>query len=303
MSEQKEGEAAMRWHELKTDPDVFDAVAAGRKTFEIRLDDRGYGEGDGLYLRRTRHTGRTMSVGMPLEYTGEEYRCVVTYVLRGPVYGLADGWAILSIAASPSPAAQKEGEAVPAGAAPCVTPSRNNCATCDYKKHQDGGHCYMFRTEPEDVCMKHTDRKAGEGVCLTCAANHYCQKHNPAPHGVAPCAAPSKPMPFDEAAVLTLDARYSLSQFAPRGKASVIEFAREVLAAHGMALGAAPERVKVGELLLPGISGEEYDEPELVTRMNVLEQLQERLVRDGKDRVLDLFVEVRADGVGGTDGR
>jgi hypothetical protein len=87
----------LRWHELKTDPDVFDAVAAGRKTFEIRKDDRGYQEGDGLHLRRTKHTGRTMSVGVPLIYTGEECRCVVTHILRGPVYGLADGWAILSI--------------------------------------------------------------------------------------------------------------------------------------------------------------------------------------------------------------
>jgi hypothetical protein len=70
----------------------------------------------------------------------------------------------------------------------------------------------------------------------------------------------------------------------------------------GVAGTVEPERVKVGELLLPGISGEEYDEPELVTRMNVLEQLQERLVRDGKDRVLDLFVEVRPRGVLGPVG-
>lgn len=34
--------------------------------------------------------------------------------------------------------------------------SANNCATCDYKKHPDGGHCYMFRTEPEGRCLKHT---------------------------------------------------------------------------------------------------------------------------------------------------
>jgi hypothetical protein len=86
------------WHELKTDPDVFDAVADGRKTHEIRCNDRDFKVGDGLLLRRTRYTGRTMSLGMPLEYTGEELRRVVSHVLLGPVYGIKDGWAILSFA-------------------------------------------------------------------------------------------------------------------------------------------------------------------------------------------------------------
>lgn len=35
----------------------------------------------------------------------------------------------------------------------------NNCATCDYKQIPDGGHCYMFRDEPTDVCMQHTGRR------------------------------------------------------------------------------------------------------------------------------------------------
>lgn len=35
----------------------------------------------------------------------------------------------------------------------------NNCATCDHKRHPDGGHCYAFREEPTDVCMQHTGRK------------------------------------------------------------------------------------------------------------------------------------------------
>ena len=35
----------------------------------------------------------------------------------------------------------------------------NNCSTCDYKRHPDGGHCYMFREEPEGVCMQHTMRR------------------------------------------------------------------------------------------------------------------------------------------------
>lgn len=32
----------------------------------------------------------------------------------------------------------------------------NNCATCDHKKHPDGGHCYMFKQEPQWRCQQHT---------------------------------------------------------------------------------------------------------------------------------------------------
>ena len=32
----------------------------------------------------------------------------------------------------------------------------NNCATCDHKKHPDGGHCYMFKDEPTKACLEHT---------------------------------------------------------------------------------------------------------------------------------------------------
>jgi hypothetical protein len=34
----------------------------------------------------------------------------------------------------------------------------NNCATCDHKRNPDGGWCYMFRVEPDSVCMCHTAR-------------------------------------------------------------------------------------------------------------------------------------------------
>lgn len=89
----------VHWHELKTDPAVFGAVHDGSKTFEIRKDDRGFAVGDGLLLRETVDTGEAMKQGAPLLFTGREYRCRVTYILRGPIYGLVDGWAILSIAA------------------------------------------------------------------------------------------------------------------------------------------------------------------------------------------------------------
>lgn len=89
---------ATRWHELKCDPEVFDAVASGIKTHEIRFDDRGYKVGDGLRLLKTAYTGDEMRRGAPLVYTGAECRRVVSHVLKG--YGLAEGWVILSFAPS-----------------------------------------------------------------------------------------------------------------------------------------------------------------------------------------------------------
>lgn len=86
----------MNLHRLKTDPAVFEAVVTGKKTYEIRFDDRGYQVGDVLVLRETAATGEEMKNGAPLIYTGREYTDQVSHILRGPCYGLADGWVILS---------------------------------------------------------------------------------------------------------------------------------------------------------------------------------------------------------------
>lgn len=87
----------MRKHELKTDPEVWDAVEEGLKTFEIRKDDRGFQVGDEIELHRTEHTGAEMAEGKPLIYSGYSISRHVTYILRGPIYGLEEGWVILSI--------------------------------------------------------------------------------------------------------------------------------------------------------------------------------------------------------------
>ena len=34
----------------------------------------------------------------------------------------------------------------------------NNCATCRHKQNPDGGHCYMFRFEPAEMCAQHTSQ-------------------------------------------------------------------------------------------------------------------------------------------------
>lgn len=87
---------ALKVHQLKTDPEVFEAVSQGLKTFEIRKNDREFGVGDQLHLLETKYTGAGMKAGLPLEYTGRECTRAVSHILTGPLYGLEQGWVILS---------------------------------------------------------------------------------------------------------------------------------------------------------------------------------------------------------------
>ena len=95
---------------LKTDSAVFQAVLEGKKTFEIRKNDRQFNVGDCLVLRETVYTGSEMKArhnggfpgfmieGKPLEYTGRSLSVIVSHVLNGPFYdGLSREWCVLSI--------------------------------------------------------------------------------------------------------------------------------------------------------------------------------------------------------------
>lgn len=84
-------------HELKTDSEQFFAVEDGVKTFELRFNDRDYQVGDILLLQETEYTGEEMKAGKPLEYTGRICEVGVSHVMRGPAYGLPEGWVIMSI--------------------------------------------------------------------------------------------------------------------------------------------------------------------------------------------------------------
>lgn len=87
-------------HCLKTDPDVFEASWTGEKSYEIRLNDRGFQVSDLLLLEETRHSGKEMKEGKPLEYTGRRLLAHVQHVLKGPIYGLYDGWVLMSVRVS-----------------------------------------------------------------------------------------------------------------------------------------------------------------------------------------------------------
>lgn len=79
---------AEREHELKCWPEFFQAILDGTKRFEWRYDDRGFAEGDTLWLREWNPDTKT--------YSGRDMRVRVTYKLNAMLTG-AHWWVVLSI--------------------------------------------------------------------------------------------------------------------------------------------------------------------------------------------------------------
>lgn len=79
----------MRTHDVKLLPPFFDAVLSGQKTFEIRLNDRDYQEGDLLYLRE--YSKRDS------KYTGRVLSAEIGFVYKGFEYGLKEGYCVFSL--------------------------------------------------------------------------------------------------------------------------------------------------------------------------------------------------------------
>ena len=77
-------------HELKILPKYFQQVWDGKKTFELRKDDRDYNIGDQLRLLEYSHYLD--------EYSGRECNRSIPYILINcEEYGLKDGFVILGI--------------------------------------------------------------------------------------------------------------------------------------------------------------------------------------------------------------
>ncbi len=74
-------------HELKTWPEFFGEVWAGRKNAEFRKDDRKFKVGDELELREYDPESDS--------YTGREIEATITHVARGRF--IPEGFAMLSI--------------------------------------------------------------------------------------------------------------------------------------------------------------------------------------------------------------
>jgi hypothetical protein len=76
-------------HILKTWPEPFTAVWAGTKHAELRRDDRDYRVNDHLILEEYDPESRI--------YSGRKIQAWITHVLPGGRFGLAEGYAMLSI--------------------------------------------------------------------------------------------------------------------------------------------------------------------------------------------------------------
>jgi len=76
-------------HELKTWQGYFQEVLMGYKTFDLRKDDRNFKIGDTLILKEW---DNHLEV-----YTGREIARGISYVLKGGIFGLEEGYVILSL--------------------------------------------------------------------------------------------------------------------------------------------------------------------------------------------------------------
>ena len=76
-------------HKLKIMSKYYEAILLGKKTFEVRKDDRPYSEGDTLLLQEIVSPNGC-------GYTGREMTVDVTYILRDSDY-VKDGYCIMGI--------------------------------------------------------------------------------------------------------------------------------------------------------------------------------------------------------------
>jgi hypothetical protein len=82
-------ERSVKTHELKTWPEAFEAMVQGFKVHEIRQDDRDFQVGDTLLLREWDPSTE--------EYSDRWMEVEITYLSRGPEWGIPDGVVVMSI--------------------------------------------------------------------------------------------------------------------------------------------------------------------------------------------------------------
>lgn len=78
-------------HDLKTVDRYFDAVADGRKTFEVRLNDRAFQTGDIVRLRKVNDKG------FYADYISAWIERRITYILQGGQFGIEPRYCVLGL--------------------------------------------------------------------------------------------------------------------------------------------------------------------------------------------------------------
>lgn len=76
-------------HEVKLLKEYYNEVFMGRKTFEVRKNDRNYQTGDTLILNEWDNDKQ--------EYTGRKMARNVLYILVGGQFGIEEGYVVMAI--------------------------------------------------------------------------------------------------------------------------------------------------------------------------------------------------------------
>jgi hypothetical protein len=92
-------ETEPKQHELKMDPDVFQAAWTNRRPWEVRVNDRDFRVGDILVCRETHFSGKEMRDGKMLQYTGRVIHSRITYIEGADHFiNNADGnWVVMTV--------------------------------------------------------------------------------------------------------------------------------------------------------------------------------------------------------------
>lgn len=84
-------------HKLKTTARYWDAVADGRKTFEVRKNDRAFQTGDILVLEKWDDDGGYYITEPESRFTAMSIRKRITYLLQGGQFGIEPGYCVLGL--------------------------------------------------------------------------------------------------------------------------------------------------------------------------------------------------------------
>lgn len=79
-------------HTVKITKQYFVKLLSKEKTFELRKNDRNYKVGDVIILKEIDYYDLKLSFNR-----GREVKAEITYILKGPVYGLEAGYCIMAI--------------------------------------------------------------------------------------------------------------------------------------------------------------------------------------------------------------